>query len=254
MHEGDHGRDTPISQAHLAEGPFRGPPSQGAAMACEAVPQLYIMQSLDPGHLARAIGTDRCFWPLDYDLTTTQWEQREAAAAGMARTRFTSLHTLGGPGPSPVISYSRDLIRLAFLPPTLRAQVVEAVARIVKGDVDRGALPTPHGWRRKEQGRTPIYQWQPPKRAKGQPARDRAPTVQQRFQLIARLDAFGYTTAEIVQAVRENFGLQWPGQHETYANLPLKERTALLNKLHRDTVQRDVKKARHERTRKAERQ
>ncbi len=210
------------------------------------------MQSLDPSHLARAIGTPYGFWPLDYDLTRAQWEQREADAAGIARIRFTTLHASKGPGPSAVVSYSRDLIRLAFLPKKLRTQVVEEVARIVEADINLEKLPAPPAWRRRRQGRAPVYQWVRPKRTEGGLARDPWPTVPRRFFLIARMDAYGYTTAEIVREADELFGEQWPGQHETYDSLPEKERRVRLRKLHKDTVLRDVRKARRERARMAQ--
>ena len=209
------------------------------------------MQTVDPDWLARAIGTDFSFWPLDYDLTRAQWAQREADAKPWARLRSTMLHGVKRPrqpGPSPVVAYSRDLIRLAFLPKKLRTQVLEQIARLVKMDIDQKRLPAPRAWRRRKQGRTPIYLGNMMEvDAEG----NWVFTPRARFHSVAVLKALGCGTAEIVDLLERDFGMQWPGQREPHGDLTDKQVRAKLRKLHRDTVLRDVKKARRERARMA---
>jgi hypothetical protein len=229
-----------------------------------------IMQSLDPLHLARAIGTRCGFWPLDYDLTRAQWKDRAKKAAARGPQRFAALHLAGFRGmPSPALLYSDDLIRLALLPPELRKAVTEEIARIVAGDIEQGRLPTPPAWRRRKSGRPPVYQWEriaeeqteetKPAGAETNPFSEEATaleqgqwpdapqaTIPERFHLVATLAAHGYRTAEIVKELQDRFGDNWPGQHEAFDHLPEQERRNRLRKLHTDTVLRDVKKARRE--------
>lgn len=186
----------------------------------------------------------------------------------------------------PIVSYSRDLIRLALLPPDLHAAVLDWIVKIVEQAIKRGDLPAPPAQRRRSSGRNPIYVMpttqtpkksrqagqvdldktaevagpaeepdtmpfmpEEPSEATGEPGETWSPSAHYRFRRVAHLKAFGHGTAKIVALPEEEFGRIWPGQHETYSTLPHEEQQKRLRKLHKETVRRDVRKARRERAR-----
>ena len=94
---------------------------------------------------------------MDFDLIRSQWESFEASAARWGEARYESLHPVApSKSASPIVSYSRDLIRLALLPPDLRSEVLDWIVNIVKQAVKRGDLPARSAQRRQSRGRKPI--------------------------------------------------------------------------------------------------
>lgn len=131
-------------------------------------------------------------WPKGYDVTKKQWavfERQANRRNAVVEKVFRNPGRLTSCRMSPIDSYPRALIRLAFLPKALRDQVMDGIARVVGRAIQSGHIPAPRLWKPTERRRGSPPVWQ----------RDDEGT--QRFLRVVQLKNAGWKNPKIAEAI-----------------------------------------------------